>query len=251
VASSVAPAEEWRRQLALHLFTPEQVAIRTVFTCAPGNLRSAKGFVDPEEAREKYEQVFLRDILERIERRGLGFDLTYAAVPVAYAPLEGRSGYDAGIAARLQKEIHEPFGARGWLNAFLLDSRGEILGWIGVGTRQPSPEALRDLGPQLTEIAREASRTLQATLDLAAGCGARVPRVAGATAARLTPREAEIARMVATGCSDLNIARSLEISENTVGSHLRRVYAKLGVHSRAEIAALVCGYGILDGREAV
>lgn len=249
-ARSVAPAEQWRRELAQAIFTPDTVAVRIVFTCSPGNPTSAKGYVDPEAAHGRFEEVFLGNILRQVERNGLGVGLADSVGGEAYAPLEGHSGYMALLAARLHRELLAPFGAQGLLNAFLLDANGQILGWIALGTRRPSPEALRELGPQLTEIARQASRTLQATLDLAASCGALLPPGGNSRLGMLTQREAEVARMVANGCSDLNIAQSLKISENTVGSHLRRVYAKLGVHSRAEIAALVFGHGILDAQKA-
>lgn len=53
----------------------------------------------------------------------------------------------------------------------------------------------------------------------------------------LSPREREIARMVAKGYPNKVIARVLEISSWTVSTHLRRVFAKLGVSSRAAMVA--------------
>lgn len=53
----------------------------------------------------------------------------------------------------------------------------------------------------------------------------------------LSPREQEIARMVAEGRPNKSIAAVLEISTWTVGSHLRRIFAKLGVTSRAAMVA--------------
>jgi DNA-binding CsgD family transcriptional regulator len=50
---------------------------------------------------------------------------------------------------------------------------------------------------------------------------------------KLSPREREIARMVAKGYPNKTIAAVLDISTWTVGTHLRRMFAKLGVHSRA------------------
>jgi DNA-binding CsgD family transcriptional regulator len=49
----------------------------------------------------------------------------------------------------------------------------------------------------------------------------------------LSPREQEIAHMVAEGHHNKTIASVLEISAWTVNTHLRRVFAKLGVTSRA------------------
>ena len=52
-------------------------------------------------------------------------------------------------------------------------------------------------------------------------------------ATMLTERELEIATLVALGWPNKQIADHLHISEWTVSTHLRRIFAKLGVHSRA------------------
>lgn len=49
----------------------------------------------------------------------------------------------------------------------------------------------------------------------------------------LTGRELEIAALVAAGRPNKQIADKLHISEWTVSTHIRRISAKLGVHSRA------------------
>ena len=53
----------------------------------------------------------------------------------------------------------------------------------------------------------------------------------------LSPRERQIALMVAHGRTNQAIATSLDISVWTVSTHLRRIFAKLGVSSRAEMVA--------------
>lgn len=57
----------------------------------------------------------------------------------------------------------------------------------------------------------------------------------------LSPREQQIALMVASGRTNQAIAGSLEISAWTVSTHLRRIYAKLAVSSRAEMVAHLLG----------
>ena len=59
----------------------------------------------------------------------------------------------------------------------------------------------------------------------------------------LSPREQEIARMVARGYPNKTIAAVLEISCWTVGTHLRRIFAKLGVTSRAAMVARLMDEG--------
>ena len=60
---------------------------------------------------------------------------------------------------------------------------------------------------------------------------------ADAQRVKLSPREQEIARMVAKGYPNKTIAAVLEISTWTVNMRRRCVFAKLGVHSRAALIA--------------
>jgi len=52
----------------------------------------------------------------------------------------------------------------------------------------------------------------------------------------LTPRERDVARLVATGKRNRSIATALGISEGTVKMHLHNVYAKMGLESRTQLA---------------
>jgi len=61
---------------------------------------------------------------------------------------------------------------------------------------------------------------------------------AGAVALGLTRRETEIVQAVAKGLSNAQIAEDLFISCNTVKNHLKNIFAKLGVRSRAGLLAL-------------
>ena len=57
----------------------------------------------------------------------------------------------------------------------------------------------------------------------------------------LTPREAEIARFVAAGLSNKQIARRARIAEGTVKIHLHKAYQKLGIANRAGLAVFMFG----------
>jgi DNA-binding CsgD family transcriptional regulator len=63
---------------------------------------------------------------------------------------------------------------------------------------------------------------------------------------RLTARETEILRLVADGRGDGAIAQSLHLSESTVKTHLRSVYSKLDVPSRAAAVAVALRSGIIE-----
>jgi DNA-binding CsgD family transcriptional regulator len=61
---------------------------------------------------------------------------------------------------------------------------------------------------------------------------------------RLTKREIEVARFVADGCTNREIAAVLVLSERTVAKHLDNIFDKLGVSSRTAVAALALRHGL-------
>ena len=75
----------------------------------------------------------------------------------------------------------------------------------------------------------------------------RIPQSANSRV-QLSPREQEIVRMVAKGHSNKIIADVLNISSWTVSTHLRRIFAKLGVGSRAAMVARLLEMEILNHR---
>lgn len=68
---------------------------------------------------------------------------------------------------------------------------------------------------------------------------------AAATRPVLSRRETQIVTLVALGLSNRDIAGRLEISPLTVASFLRRVFAKLGVNSRAAMVGTAKDWGLL------
>lgn len=65
-----------------------------------------------------------------------------------------------------------------------------------------------------------------------------------ADAAKLSQREREVAVLVVTGMGSAGVAAELGIAVNTVNAHLQRIYGKLGVSRRQELAEL---WNSLDG----
>jgi DNA-binding NarL/FixJ family response regulator len=83
----------------------------------------------------------------------------------------------------------------------------------------------------------------------ASGGGARSAAVEGAEL--LTPREAEVLELLVDGRTNGQIAHQLSISIETVRTHARNIYRKLGIGSRRELARLNRGGPIVesDGQE--
>lgn len=66
------------------------------------------------------------------------------------------------------------------------------------------------------------------------------------SAPRLTERELEVLRLVATGLNNREVAKQLFISENTVKNHVRNILDKLQLHSRMEAVMYAVREKLLD-----
>jgi DNA-binding CsgD family transcriptional regulator len=62
----------------------------------------------------------------------------------------------------------------------------------------------------------------------------------------LTPRELEVARLLALGLTNEELSKAMYVSLNTVKTHLKRLYDKLGVQTRTEAVARCIELGIFE-----
>ncbi|MEU7744953.1 response regulator transcription factor [Nonomuraea sp. NPDC049158] len=90
----------------------------------------------------------------------------------------------------------------------------------------------------------------RAVRTAAAGGAVLAPSIAsalirGPAAQRPSPRELEVLRLVARGAANKEIARTLLISETTVKTHMKHVFAKLGVETRAAAVVVAMERGLL------
>lgn len=86
-------------------------------------------------------------------------------------------------------------------------------------------EVLRGGAPMSTEIARHVVESF------------RKPVASPKPVVRLSVREEEVLILISKGYSNKEIAEKLSLSVETIGSHLKNIYGKLHVHSRAEAVA--------------
>ena len=64
--------------------------------------------------------------------------------------------------------------------------------------------------------------------------------------ARLTEREVQVLRLLATGAGTAEIARSLRISPKTLRNHISNTYHKLGIFDRAQAVIIAVREGLVD-----
>jgi len=125
----------------------------------------------------------------------------------------------------------------------ILESSKRLLGFIGRAQKKPDDDkAVESKTPELTVGGRR-YRLIPVDPDEPIGPDGPVGEPVSA-AELLTPRELQIVGLVADGRVNKQIADILRISEWTVSTHLRRVFAKLGVDTRAAMVSRC--YGLTD-----
>ncbi|EXG82103.1 ATP-binding protein [Cryptosporangium arvum] len=111
-----------------------------------------------------------------------------------------------------------------------------------VEAREPLTDALQEFDRlRVAPLAERAAAELRA----AGVSPARDGRAATVDAAAvLTPQELQIARLAAAGLTNREIADQVFLSHRTVGAHLYRIYPKLGISTRNELAGLLGRSGV-------
>ena len=149
-------------------------------------------------------------------------------------------------------------GAAGWYAAKTGQPRAaaKLLGAAEVLGTHTGADIMGPLVPMLAEAKESASGTLGSSkFEAEFKAGNRLSRVAalrlalgesdqaevaasdGAESASLGKRELEVARLVAEGLSNKQIAARLFISDRTVATHVGNILNKLGFNSRAQVAS--------------
>jgi HD-GYP domain-containing protein (c-di-GMP phosphodiesterase class II) len=84
-----------------------------------------------------------------------------------------------------------------------------------------------------------------AAVDAVLAAAGHPVRKRPSTPAGLTPREVEVLELAARGATTRQVASRLGITPKTAGNHIERIYAKIGVSSRAEAALFAMQNGLL------
>jgi DNA-binding CsgD family transcriptional regulator len=188
-------------------------------------------------------RVLLREALTTYrdagDRQGLARSLEICASLLASTGLAGRAVRLAGAAAalRLAAEARLSPPERIALDRFL-------------------PAAQASLGSSSASIAWAEGQSLPAAQAVAEALGLLEAAEPGAhesvpiPTGPLTPREVEVAAQVARGLTNRAIAAELVITEATAERHIRNIFDKLGLASRAQLAIWAHEHGLAPQRPA-
>jgi putative nucleotidyltransferase with HDIG domain len=167
--------------------------------------------------------------------------------------LLGRSDALASVAA-LAGLHHERLDGSGYyrgLPATLLSPAARVLAAADTYHAMLEPRPYR--APLAPEGAVDALRREVSAGRLDGAAVAAVLRAAGHRVRRrrewpagLSSREVEVLRLLARGLSNRAVAHQLVLSEATVAAHIRHVYDKIGVTTRAAATLFAMQHGLLD-----
>jgi DNA-binding CsgD family transcriptional regulator/tetratricopeptide (TPR) repeat protein len=162
-----------------------------------------------------------------------------AGAGVYMGPVELQLGLAAAALGRLDAaaedlaqavSLCDANGARG----YAVQARVELAAALA---RRQAPGDLGHAATALDAAAVEASRLgMEPFVERISALRARLPASAGASSP-LSPRELEVARLVARGLTNKQIGETLYVSERTAENHVQHILVKLGFSNRSQIAA--------------
>jgi DNA-binding CsgD family transcriptional regulator len=227
-------ADSWRRKRKLSMSSP---GLFFHVACRAGDLAAAEGFL-----------AEMVEVAERVEPwGGLMHDLISAGLAAKFAP--------AALRPLIARMVATPESWRWLVDAQLDEADGRVEKALADYTRVTEAAELPKpmLGTAHVGVARcllalgrpaEARRYIASAGELLARWGGwRVAALdelraggAGPVSDALTPRELEVARLVAAGLTNAELARRLFISPRTAAVHVSSILGKLGISSRTEVA---------------
>jgi DNA-binding CsgD family transcriptional regulator len=229
---------------------------------------SVLGFLELSLGRPAEADAYLSRAVELKEAMGVREPAYFRIVPDEVEALVALGRLDEAEALLAPFEEAGRSLDRAWAmatgarcRALVLAARGDLLGASAAADesvrhhdRLPLPFELgrtllvRGAVQRRDKRKREARDTLTKALEVFDGLGAalwsertraELARIGGraASSLTLTPTEARVAELVAAGGTNREVADALFVSVHTVEANLKRIYRKLGIRSRTELAS--------------
>jgi DNA-binding CsgD family transcriptional regulator len=214
--------------------------IKTSFACHVG----AAIFLDPAATPMERTCFGVRAAdVEEYEEHWRPLDRVFPAVLARAAPVHNWQVFRED---EWQKDVAwNGYGRRHliyhYMSSPIFGSHGQLIGVINL-CRRPKD---RPFDAAMLEMASAFSGFLSATLTRVSGAATPIDEGIGD---RLAPRELQVASLAAHGRNNVQIALELGIARETVKQTLRRVYRKLDVVGRAQMAATLAARGLLVAR---
>ena len=140
-------------------------------------------------------------------------------------------------------ELCQRMGARSWLAHSRYHYAAMLLGRgrsedrrLALGLATAARDACEEMG--MTALAKRVQPVVAELEEHSAG--------ASSVGSRLTRREREVARLLAAGLSNRQIAEQLFVSERTAETHVQNILMKLGFGSRTQVAAWAVREGLTE-----
>ncbi len=222
---------------------------RTVLFNGLGRFEEALAAAGPEDAvmeEQRFSTWVLPELVEAAARSGQVERAARALERFTSVALASGSEWARGMLARSRALVsgdeafyREAVEALGRTRMAAQRARVHLLygEWLrGESRRADAREQLRTAFAMLSEMGIEgfAARAERELL----GAGETAPRRAPRSGGELTAQEAQIARLARDGLSNPEIGARLFISPRTVEYHLHKVFTKLGIRSRNELASV-------------
>jgi DNA-binding CsgD family transcriptional regulator len=175
----------------------------------------------------------VRDLLASISSQ---MPVVSALVDEANACLDADAPALDAIAERWTERGRQLDALRSRICAAVVRSRADA-------TRAAAIDQLRELRETCVTLGAEYDANLTGRLLRELGTRSRA-KSRQTKVGNLTKRELEIARLVATGKKNSEVASHLYLAEKTVAAHLSNIYGKVGVKSRVQLAAWLAEHDV-------
>jgi DNA-binding CsgD family transcriptional regulator len=156
--------------------------------------------------------------------------------PVTLGFLARAQALVAGDGPDAEDHYREAINQHGRAPAHLARSHLVYGEWLRRVKRPRDARASLRIAHQLFDEIGAQGFARRARLELAAAGETVAAQSSAGPGHDLTPQEAQVTRLAAAGATNAEIAAQLYISRNTVDYHLRKVFRKLGVTSRRQLA---------------
>lgn len=247
--------------------TPDRIGVMACVTSAGRDIVSADerrfmALLSPHFRRAAmigdlldYERVHAATFRETLERMQAAVVLLDSTSHILFANAAARQLLQAGEVVKSTNGCIAPANpALAWALAdAVLRTAGKQLGEANLGNRGIGiPLTHADRHPAVAYLLPLDSSAIGQTFKSATAAlfiatsevGALPQQQVLATLYDLTPAESRVMALIGEGVSTTLAAQQLNVSENTVKTHLARVYSKTGVSRQAELVKLVCALAL-------